>query len=129
MLLALTVVLAVPAMAADQFDLHCVGEARDRTFAKPKPFDFRFRVDLVAGAWCRESCRTVQKIAAVEPGRIVFALHNEEIGNPIYSYTIVDRATGRYTYRFSDPKTDGINSTEEGACSPEPFSGFPKTQF
>lgn len=110
--------LAVPALAAEQasqqFDLVC--GTRD---APPRPM---FRVDLVAGEWCRSECRSVEKIASITSGLIVLKDERVELPHRTFNRIEVNRVTGEARDQFKNRIADWDSRY---ACTSAPFSGFP----
>lgn len=118
--------MSSPALAADQFDLACHGQYRERINAKPKPTDGSLRIDLKAGSWCAADCKTVFAIAAVEPGRIVLSQSDPADTVAAYNYYTIDRVSGEYHHHMSGSLSYW---DDRGVCEVRPFSGFPAAKF
>ena len=105
--------LAAPAMAADQFDLHCVGKNLGKAISKD------YRVDLSAQKWCQGECSALDPIAEIRPEKIVFRYKAKSFATDSLIIEEVDRTTGAWKDRT------GVWWDSEGSCEPRPFSGFP----
>lgn len=122
--------VATPAAATtDQFDLVCRGTVQWKPGGKSSPISARYRVDLSTGAWCRDKCETVQKIASVEPSRIVFQAQDRQFERDERSSETVDRTTGEWSDYSSGTDALGLFMRISGKCDAAPFSGLPTNKF
>lgn len=115
--LVASVLVATPAVAADQFDLLC----------KAKKAEVRYRVDLARGEWCAGECSRVVKIAQVTTGEIVFEDIKALRRGDYESQVRVNRATGDWSEFTSFPAS--VPTTRKGVCTPARFSTFPAGKF
>lgn len=106
-LLALALVIAAPAFAADQFDLICTSRHHDALF--------HYRVDLAS----RTYCYTTSEGDACPQYAIEDIGSDTIIFNGYAPADIVNRTTGEWTFRDA-------GTLYRGTCEPAPFSGFPK---
>lgn len=124
--------LAAPtsALAADQFDLKCVGERQLTLRDTPKPHSYSIRIDLKAGKWCWDQCDLIYDIQAIQPDRLVLA--REDIKTPSKSRLFaneVSRVTGHHEMESIETRPVASYFKLSGQCEPAPFSGFPATKF
>ena len=122
---------AIAALGA--FNLVCTGTITTDG-APPSPEDdysYTYRIDLDAEKWCEEDCKTIHKIAAIQPAQIT--LEDSHDKDPVLGEskmkTFVNRETGRHTViasslYFRRPMT----MIWKGQCERAPFSGFPKIE-
>jgi hypothetical protein len=114
---AIGMLAATPAVAADQFDLVCTAK-KDVT---------RYRVDLNRGEWFLEKCRGVVKIAEVTAGTLTLLDEKAAKSGDVEHHIIINRSTGDWYSSFS--VGDLAPSVERGTCEPASFSGFPSPKF
>jgi hypothetical protein len=114
---------------SEQFDLVCKGQAVVLTLAgkTTTPYRRTLRIDLTAEKWCAEDCATVDRIASVEPSRLL--LRDVKRDTP-REYWIeresVDRVTGAHSSMASD-NPHGANphsAFSTGSCEKAPFTGL-----
>ncbi len=119
--------IASPVAAADQFDLVCKGQYKERPNSGWKPVEVRYRIDIPAKSWCFESCRSAQQIQSIEGGKLVLFRPDPADRRSGYATHEIDRVSGNY----SRTQNRGIGSfwEEEGHCEPADFSGFPSPKF
>lgn len=129
MLIIAAAIVATPVSAADQFDLVCNGGVKWKPSARAEPISAHYRVDLAAGVWCRDICKTAQKIAAVEPSRIIFHMHDRQFERDERSYETVDRNSGDWKDYSSGTDALGLFMEVTGKCETAPFTGLPSTKF
>lgn len=122
-LILLSLAVASPAMAADQFDLVCTGFRQGVPLGHKTPETVRYRVDLAAKTWCKEDCSTVLSLASVDAGRISFQSASRGVQG-YDQYHFVSRTTGEWLNYMSNPFHN-----EEGHCEAAPFSGMPSQKF
>lgn len=117
-ILAIGLVAAVPASAADQFDLVCTS----------KKTVTRYRVDLAKMEWCHEDCRGVVKIAEVTSSVLTLLDNQPKFENDGSHSIIINRQTGDWLNSISEPRSSYFSSVK-GTCTVAPFSGFPAAKF
>lgn len=112
----IALIVATPAIAADQFDLMCTSNRGSD----------HYRIDLVRGEWCHDKCEAVFKIEEVTSG--LLTLHNQQPTEEdrTTSYTRINRVTGEWSMYYSTRYTTILRS---GVCAPAPFSGMPQPKF
>lgn len=116
--LALGVLAAPVAAAEQQFDLIC----------KAKKTEMRFRVDLAAGEYCTDECKSIEKIASVTSGVITFSETEPALPRAIRAYNRVNRTTGDWEW-FYDERAFAVAQDIRGRCERGAFSGFPAAKF
>jgi len=124
---------ASPAMAADQFDLECVGTTTE-TIENEQRSKVSAIVDLIidikSGQYCYKPCEKVLPIKEVFADRIVLRAYSaSEPGVRIDFLAKIDRKTGQYTYIADTLLPTRRNKTTAGMCSIKPFTGFPSVKF
>ncbi len=120
---AVTLVAPAAAFAADQFDLHCVGTVQSGT--KPaEPWKETYRVDLLNGRWCANTCPAVLGIARADAGEIVFIDRDDRPTGRWVEKMTVNRSSGRLVHRVVSLDLDWA-----GTCEPAPFTAIPETKF
>ncbi len=117
-LLALWLLIASPAMAAEQFDLICKGD--DEVW--------RYRIDLARGEWCARECDVTLKIVSTTASTIVLQQQEPQFRGGDSFRNMINRATGEWYFYRSLPSID-FSKTVDGKCVPAPFSGFPAAKF
>ena len=132
MRLIFAIVLAAPtsAIAADQFDLKCVGERQLTLQSKPAPHSYGIRIDLKAGKWCWEHCEVIYDIQSVQPDRLT--LDRQDVKTFSKSHLLVNevnRVTGKHELESIETRPLPAYFKLSGQCEPSPFSGFPVTKF
>lgn len=123
---------AAPAVAADQFDLVCKGEAKTYVLGEASPVEARYRVDLKAGRWCKDECAITQPIHAVEDWKIEFLSHPAANEGERQEMEWVDRRSGAWS--VSSITANDLRArfySASGTCTPAAFSSFPvvKSRF
>lgn len=113
--------IAMPAMAADQFDLICKGRTRNAAAGAWAAVVERYRVDLATKKWCVAECSRVFDIAEVQTDRIVFRSKERSYGSPSHYDERVNRTTGDWHERYIGELT---YTESEGTCEAAPFSGI-----
>lgn len=121
---------AVPAQAADRFDLKCEGTRSETVGEAGEPISFSVTIDLSSNRYCLGTCWRVDTIQEVQPDRIVFREESKKtLRERSFFKHEVDRQTGKYerllieTYPFSN------YLKEEAECVPAAFRGFPAAKF
>jgi hypothetical protein len=109
--------IAMPAVAADQFDLVC----------KSGRSEARYRIDLGSGEWCQDDCKGTARIASVTSGILTLVDQKPVRPNDIAISVIINRATGRWYRSVSMPRD--VPTITDGICEPSDFTGFPITKF
>lgn len=109
--------ISTPAMAAEQFDLICTA----------KKETVRYRIDLAAGEWCADSCRSVLKIASVTEGTITLLSRERQAPSDVQVLKKIERSTGEWTDISVGGGYDPVFI--KGRCEAAPFSGFPAKKF
>jgi hypothetical protein len=117
-----------PALAADKFDLVCVGKQRLRIGGSWEPVTVRYRIDTSAKVYCAFECTSLEPIASVDAGRITFQ-QSDDAAPPSSGLTThyVDRSTGSWKNYVNTGRDLIVDA--EGKCEAAPFSGFPPTKF
>jgi hypothetical protein len=121
-LLFLAVLVTTPAVAADQFDLSCVGGKKGTDHA-------HYRIDLVRGEYCEADCGEVKKIQQITSGMIT--LYSQEPTTPsgTRAYKDINRVTGEWRWYDFEPRLDIVPMDIHGTCTPATFSGLPQAKF
>lgn len=119
---------AIALAAAAAFNLFCTGEAESLSigFSETKAYSTTFRVDLESEQWCQDECRAVNKIARIEPARLVLRDVDEETERREYHLTeTLNRETGEHslTERHKYERRDTA-VFKAGKCEVQPFTGF-----
>lgn len=115
-LAAIFAMVATPAAAADQFNLHCrLGKT-----------ELSYRVDLLRKEACVGACEHVWKIGSVTTGELTLVDTLANYPTEIPQTVTVNRQTGAY-HHWIDGGREAI--TEDGECTPAPFTGFPASKF
>lgn len=128
---ALAAALMASTGPPQKFDLVCAGTAEKLAIggAVSTPYQRHLRIDLATGQWCAEDCAKVERIARVEPGRLL--LRDVKIDTP-REYWVeresVDRVTGEHSSMATDsPAGPSPRSAfSKGHCELAPFSEFAK---
>jgi len=124
--LALLLLVATPAFAADQFDMACQGTKLTTRAGPAEPATVRVHVDLAARQWCLDACGRVQPIQDVSDAAITFkddtTLNTREEST---TEVTVDRRTNRFHQLliFERPQTSYLKL--EATCTIEAFTPFP----
>jgi hypothetical protein len=117
--------------ALGAFNLVCTGTITiDGAPLSPNSdYSYTYRIDLDAEKWCEADCKTIHKIAAVQPAQITLTDSHDK--DPVLGESkmkaFINRETGRHTVIANSvylkrPMTMGW----DGQCERLPFSGFPK---
>jgi hypothetical protein len=114
LLLAIGVLAATPAIAADQFDLVCTA---DKT-------KVRYRVDLGTQMYCEARCSRIAKIFDTTPSMIVFERHERAFAGGKDILDQVNRTTGTWTKFFDSGSGANTHISLTGQCRRALFSGF-----
>lgn len=120
---------AMPANAADQFDLECVGTKTEKIDQPGEPISFGIVVDLGAKQFCWKSECEVKKIDEVLPDRIQFLKNDPLDRGGVFAKMEVDRKTGRFEWLIIQSNLSHYYLKQEAICKPAKFSGFPATKF
>lgn len=116
---ALPLLMATPAVAADQFDLVCTA----------KKTVVRYRVDLATGEYCDGNCTETRKIAAISSATLTLFDRRPAYRGDWEGKTEVNRTTGSWSVNSYSPKTQPFPFQQNGLCEPADFSGFPQHKF
>lgn len=127
--LLIGVVVASPALAAEQFDLVCRGQVRWAPAGKLQPVERRYRVDLTAGTWCLDACTATEQLASVGQAEIVFKQADRTLPPGAYFEHTVNRTTGAWKNTYIQRGAFSTYWDYSGTCEPAPFSGMPATKF
>lgn len=124
--IAALVAISTPAMAADQFDLICLGKITHDKDA-PKDWANRYSIDLTAKRWCRtDMCpNTLDDIYNITTDQIV--LNNLTLSDESSTYQEVNRNTGMFMSRVRVKNL--ISATVQAACERAEFTPFPARKF
>ena len=121
------VAAAVPAQAADQFDLVCRGTKEWsglRAVELTKlPFSFRLKVDTLSERFCYERCEVLYSISLVTPKSLF--LGGFENVDPDNRTEVLDRTTGKYFF-VKSWQDDALSLKIEADCTASAFTGFPE---
>jgi len=117
--IAIGLLAATPAVAADQFDLVCTA----------KKSGTRYRIDLTRGEWCEGDGTVVKKVAEATTGMLFLARHEPSGVRDKTVRLWVNRNTGEWADYSYDPAFDTTGSLKKGFCQPASFSGFPSPKF
>jgi hypothetical protein len=117
--LALALV-ATPAVAADRFNLVCVGTETDPRDSVT-PFKAEFRFDLVSKTYCQDECDGPSPIKAVSATRIVL----QDLDDPQLGFQVEDisRETGKY---HAYTKVGLARFVTDATCEAAPFKAIPR---
>ncbi|MEG8222415.1 hypothetical protein OSJ57_17570 [Sphingomonas sp. HH69] len=127
MMLILTMI-ATPAVAADQFDLECVGTKSEKIDQQGEPISFGIVVDLRAKQFCWKQECEVKTIDEVLPDRVYFLKH-DPTDREIFSKMEIDRKTGKFEWLIIQKNLSRYYLKQEAVCTPAKFTGFPATKF
>lgn len=112
-IVALAMVVATPAAAADQFDLVCTGDDEP----------WHYRIDLTKGEWCADDCKTTFALASVTSATLTIKEQQPKFRGDDRIVNSVNRVTGEW-YFYRDLPKIGFSKVVKGECKPAPFSGF-----
>ena len=118
--------LATPAVAADQFDLACQGTKWTQRGTAGEAHKFRLRVDLAANKWCEDDCKTVQALSSSSADKLT--LTDEGTLNTRMEMSRVitlDRKTGAFVHNFTQIRPDESLFYVQATCKTEAFTPFP----
>ncbi len=108
------------------FDLICGGTLRTGPIglALPEadcaPFTITYHVNVDERRWCADSCEAPEALASTFEGILFLRERYDADGSHVI---MVDARNGR----FADTLIEGSEATlRSGACSPAPFTGFPR---
>lgn len=124
--LPLLLVIASPALAADQFDLACKGTRTAQRGGAAEPYSFRVHVDLAAQKWCEEACETVQPMVSVDDDKLVFvddATLNTRLD--LVREVTFDRKTNSFVHHFSQFRPTDAYLSVKAQCTTEASTPFP----
>lgn len=110
--------VAVPALAADQFDLLCTGGRGGRE-------TMHYRLDLARGEYCFGKCESIAKIAGVTSGMITLYDDQPKFSGDTRSYNTINRITGEWRWYNFSPRLSVAAMDITGSCELDDFSGFP----
>lgn len=131
----IAIVLATPAMAANQFDLNCSGT--DKSFEisitpgqSEKPYTAHYRVDLTSMKWCESACVVTHRFASVSETQLLLEdTKRNDGGIQIESNHFVDRTTGaEFGMSMMDAGMGRTSTYRTGTCTNSAFTGFPAVQ-
>lgn len=115
-------------MAADQFDLECVGTKTESIDQPGEPITFGMVVDLKAKLFCWKSSCEVRPIAKVLPDRIEF-ISGDPDRSGVFAKMEIDRTTGKFEWLIIQTNLSRYYRRQEAMCKPTKFTGFPETKF
>lgn len=132
-ILAILLVPDGPAIAAsaDRFDLVCAGEIKVAMFAKWRPEDTRYRIDLAAKRWCQGECNGTNDINSVTDTKIVLIATDDDDDDGPYNSLWIDRVSGALSGLSTTPTVGfAVGGYEQlrGQCTVAAFSGFPEVK-
>lgn len=121
----LLLLAAVPAQAADQFDLLCQGQRKWTPDGAAEPVTARYHVDAAAGKWCRDDCWETLPLAASSP-RLVFKSKPKAPGqDESFDESVAADGSG-WTDIYQGPYPPGDYWSIAGQCTVAPFTGLKK---
>lgn len=124
------VLVASPAIAADQFDLKCKGTRQIGINEPAKPLEYGLRINLATKQWCWDHCEEVYPIQEVRADRIVLRdVVEDTLRKRITDKNIINRQTGDHSVILIEIRPYQTFLETKGYCEPGPFTGFPKTKF
>jgi hypothetical protein len=95
-----------------------------------------YSIDLKAALYCEHdrkgeymtsSCKSIQPLASITPGAIVFTYYHSRPDQPSYFTAMsVNRVTGELK-GYTD--AGAMKSATSGQCVKQPFTGLPKSKF
>lgn len=110
---------AVPAQAADQFDLVCRG-GREK---------MHYRIDLIRREYCFGKCEKLLKISEVTSGMITLIDVKPSLPSDVTAYNRINRMSGEWEWYNRSPKLSTSVQNIRGHCEAAPFSSFPAAKF
>ena len=120
-------------IALGAFNLVCSGTmTTNGTLPSPdRAYSYTYRIDLDAGKWCEEDCKTIYKIAAIQPAQIT--LDDSETTDPVLGRSkmqnFISRETGKQTITANSVYFGRASIVHwNGRCERTEFSGFPKIE-
>jgi hypothetical protein len=125
--LALALIAAPAAAAADRFDLVCKGSTITETAEgkRSEPFERRYRIDLGSARWCQEDCGVVRPIAEVQEAYLRLEPRTTHRDGTTEFEAKIDRTSGAETVIFMGDRSFLYFTQTDASCKPAPFSGFP----
>jgi hypothetical protein len=120
LLIATACTSAAAAEDSAQFDLKCTGESDTYINAQgptKAAWAETYRVDLAEQSYCAGACSEVLPIYSISPDQIQL--------NDL-PFTQLNRSTGEIRGVTHDSSGGVVMTIFTGACSKQPFSGFPR---
>jgi hypothetical protein len=121
------------AAQSQAFDLNCkINRMAAYDGGKPtqlldEPIDASFRIDLTEGRYCSGECKETKPIYRVTQTTIILDFVRTPDDKGSERIEKVSRESGSYVSQlWYDGQTSMVTL---GACSPAPFTGFPKRKF
>jgi len=124
-----TVTGAVPALAANQYDLNCKGTQQKATGKPATPWTETFRIDLDAKRWCRGACKTASGIDSITTDEIVLMDSRATTGGPGNTVTTFSRSTGTVREAVMAGWSGSSFGIAEGKCTRDLYGGMPDNKF
>lgn len=115
--------LAAPTAPPPRFDLECAGGRAWAAGGEVSRIVARYRVDTLAGRWCRDECATSETVMLASGGKLIFKQRDAASGDR-YSET-VDLATGAWRDHFEGEYPPGDYWDTQGTCTLAPFTTLP----
>lgn len=113
-----------------QFDLTCPGDLQVALNGPRTPQTKRIRIDLTSQQWCFDECSKVQPINRATATEIVlFDFSTDDRRSRSMFRGSVNRVTGEYRNLQIESRPLQLYREERGACTAQPFSGFPQARF
>lgn len=116
---------------ATQFDLICRGTTQidgDRLVPESRPFDTRFRFDLIRNIWCMAECEYVNAFERVNEAEYVLVDYKSVDG--FKDYREINRVSGAYVSHLETRQTGAlILIMDRGECERAEFSGIAAQRF
>lgn len=121
--------VALAAPAGKPFNLECRGstEVVQLGGVTTSSYTRTLRVDLAAGQWCADACKTVEPIAKAEPQRLTFRETAVDTPRRYWRESeSVDRVTGAHSSMAGNNPKGPLPRTafSKGQCEVRPFTGF-----
>ena len=125
-ILLLAAAPAAPAASAPpRFDLDCSGGRAWAIGGESEKIAAHYRVDTVAGKWCRDECAVANPIASSRDAEIVFKQQEAGPASRDKFSETVDLSTGAWLDLFEGEYPPGDYWRSEGVCRIAPFTPLP----
>jgi len=124
-LLIFLAVAAAPSAVPPRYDLDCTGGRAWAVGGSSEKIAAHYRVDTVAGRWCRDACDAIEPVVMADAGHVV--LKQQEVGPTSRDKVseTVDLSSGRWLDLFEGEYPPGDYWRTEGICKLMPFTPLP----